>query len=127
MRTIDDTPRDQRYLMLTHRLSDAVWEDECEAVRQNLTDPPDTIGARESAEMLATIAKPLPTDCHPFVIIHCYADVPANTKWHTAFDPSSTDRHEKTNATLQFGVFWRRVVLPTLEHGHHQIASGAVD
>jgi hypothetical protein len=72
--------------------------------------------------MLALIAKPLPATHHAFVVIHCYADIPAHTLWDTAFDPSLTDCNETTNATFHFGVFWRRVVRPKLEHGHHQLA-----
>jgi hypothetical protein len=121
MRTIEDTPHDQRYLMVTHRLSNGAWERVCNAVRQWLASHPDTISETQSAQMLATIATPLPTAYHAFLIIHCYADVPAHSQWNTVFDPSSTEQQD-TNATLHFGVFWRRAVLSTLEHGHHQIA-----
>jgi hypothetical protein len=122
MRAIGDTPNDQRFLMVTHRLSPARWENECRAVRDWLTNPPDTISKSDADEMLASIAEPLPKTHHAFVVFHCYADIPARTRWDTAFDPSVADRHESTIATLQFGVFWRRAVLSALEHGHHQIA-----
>lgn len=122
MRTIDDAPRDQRFLMLTSRLSRTAWEEECRVVRKWLADPPDTISEAESAEMLAKIDGPLPASSHPFAVIHCYADLPAGTRWNTAFDPSIGGQHETTDVVLQFGIFWRRLVLPSLEDGHHQIA-----
>ena len=108
--------------MVTHRLSSERWGNECSAIRDWLANPPATISKSDADEMLATIANPLPKTQHAFVVIYCYADIPARTHWDTAFDPSLGDLHETTNATLQFGVVWRRAVLPSLEHGHHQVA-----
>jgi hypothetical protein len=122
MRTIEDTPRDERFLMITHRLSRAAWETHCGSVRAWLANPPETISQAKAAEMLGMIADPLPATCHPFIIIYCYADIPCDTRWDTAFDPSNAVRNERTEATLKFGVFWDRLVIRSLEDGHHQIA-----
>jgi hypothetical protein len=122
MRTIDDTPRGQRFLMVTHRLSPSSWENVCMAVRSWLANPPESLSRSEVDRMLATITSPLPETHFAFIIICCYADIPTNTRWDTAFDPSLSDRHEATIAVLQFSVFWSRAVLPSLEHGHHQVA-----
>jgi hypothetical protein len=122
MRTIEDTPHSERFLMITHRLSRAAWERQCSSVRAWLANPPDMINQAKASEMLGIIAEPLHLTYHPFIVIYCYADIPANTRWDTAFDPSNTVRNEKTDATLKFGIFWSRLVIRSLEDGHHQVA-----
>ncbi len=108
--------------MVAWRLSRAAWERECESVREWLASSPAKISKAESDEMLSKIAEPLkPTD-YPFVIIHCYADIPAKTRWDTVFSPNDINRIETTNATFQFGIFLSRYVVKSLDHGHHQIA-----
>ena len=123
MRTIAETPKHERYLMVAERISPAAWTTLCQSVRDYLANNPDRNRSTCSdADMLRFIDTPLKQTSHPFVVLFAYADVPANTKWNVAFDPSNDSPIEITNAALCFGVFWKRIAIPTLSHGHHQVA-----
>ena len=122
MRSIYDTPVADRFLMVSHRLSAHAWRSECDAVTNWLKSKPGTITDTERDEMLETIQRPLRETEHPFVIIHCYADIPENTTWNVAFDRRDTHRHEPTIAILRFGVILHRAVCRSLSDGWHQAA-----
>ncbi|MCC9603382.1 hypothetical protein LOC67_22765 [Stieleria sp. JC731] len=123
MRTIADTPPNERYLMVAERVSREAWADICQNVRDYVTTNPDSDHRNYSdADILRLIDAPIPPSSYPFVVLFAYADIPADTKWNVAFDPVNDLPIESTIAVLQFGVFWRRIAAPSLEHGHHQIA-----
>lgn len=122
MRTIDDTPAAQRFLMVVHRLSPNSWSKECDSVTNWLATDPDSITATEHSEMLQIIRRPLQPTEEAFVIYGSYADIPEDTKWDIAFDPNDPSIHESTVAILRFGVVWRRLASRSLSHGWSQAA-----
>lgn len=122
MRSINDTPVANRFLMVSHRLSVQAWRAECDAVTKWLDDESNTITEAERDEMLAMIQQPLRDTEHPFVIIHCYADIPEHTTWDIVFDRRAPGYHERTIATLRFGIIWQRLVSRSLADGWHQVA-----
>jgi hypothetical protein len=123
MRTIADTPPNERYLMVAERVSREAWAGICQNVRDYVTSNLDGDHSNYSdAYILRLIDAPIPQSSYPFVVLFAYADIPADTKWNVAFDPANDLAIESTNAVLQFGVFWGRIATSALEHGHHQIA-----
>ena len=121
MRSITDTPPHTRYLMMAERISLPAWTTLCQKVRDYVEANPNQ-GIYSDAEMLRLINTPLPQTTFPFVVLFAYADIPAGTQWNAAYDPSNDSQIESTNAILRFGVFWSRVAIPELSHGHHQVA-----
>lgn len=118
MRTIDETPRRERYLMVAERVSSDVWRSVCEGVHHHLAKT--NTGC--VADMMRLIDSKLSPTSHPFVVLFSYADIPAGTAWNIAFDPTNRSSVEPTTAVLQFAIVWQRTAQTALEHGHHQIA-----
>ncbi|MEZ6058039.1 MAG: hypothetical protein R3C01_15170 [Planctomycetaceae bacterium] len=108
--------------MVASRVSASRWEDECASVRLWLGTRPASISTDIAEQMLKTIDAPLPKGATPVVIVHCYADVPAGTEYHVAFDPEDPNTNEFTHAEVLFGVVMGRFVDMTLSHGWHQTA-----
>jgi hypothetical protein len=119
MRTLPETPQYDRYLMVAERLSATAWRNVCESVRGNVTKDSDQKFGNNAVTL---IDSHLPPTSFPFVVLFAYADIPADTEWNIAFDPTTPSAVESTTAVLRFGVFWQRIAQPSLEHGHHQIA-----
>ena len=123
MRSIAEAPKHDRYLMVAERMSEDAWNLACRDVREFISQKPSEDSADQTQqETLRLINSDLATTYHPFVILFCYADIPAETRWNIVFDPNDLSSHESTNAIFRFGVFWRRIAQCRLEHGHHQIA-----
>lgn len=119
MRTIIETQQHDRYLKVAERISPNSWRSVCKSVRDHSA----TASAPNSVKhALSLIDSNLPPTSFPFVVLFSYADIPANTTWNIAFDPTRPSSIEATNAVFRFGVFWQRIAQPSLEHGHHQIA-----
>jgi hypothetical protein len=76
----------------------------------------------ERIEWQGLLNVPLPEDAIPFVIIHCYADVPGGTEYDLVFDPIDDFRSESTSASVMFGIIWERLPVRVLSHGWHQVA-----
>lgn len=109
--------------MVAERLSPAAWDKECQRVRNYVSElPRNPVNRQLGAERLAFIDQALPVTSHPFVILFCYADIPAGTSWGLAFDPKTPLPPEETHAVFQFGLFGRTLAVSNLEHGHHQLA-----
>ncbi len=121
MRTIAETPQHERYLMVAERISPNAWRSVCESVRDYVAK---TSGSNTDSALdaMRLIDSKLPPTTHPFAVLFSYADIPADTIWNLAFDPTNQSSIQSTTAVLQFGVFWQRIAQPALEHGHHQIA-----
>lgn len=122
MLSIENASPSDRFLMIVARISEARWRDECASVRSWLNAKPSTISVETAEQMLQTINTPLACDANPMAIIHCYANVPAGTKYDVAFDPRDPDNNESTHAEVLFGVVLGRAVEMTLSHGWHQTA-----
>ena len=119
MRAISETPQHDRYLMVAERISLKAWRSVCERVRHHVANAPDPDSVKDA---LSLIDSDLPPTSFPFVVLFSYADIPVDTKWNIAFDPTKPSSIESTTAVFKFGVFWERIAQPSLEHGHHQIA-----
>lgn len=105
--------------MVAERISANAWRSICESVRDHVAK---TSGRDAFTDPLQLIEPNLPPTSFAFVVLSSYADIPADTKWNIAFDPTKPSSIEPTTAVLQFGVLWQRMALPSLEHGHHQVA-----
>ncbi len=121
MRTIAETPQHERYLMVAERVSSDAWRSVCESVRDHVVKASST-NTDAVADAMRIIDSKLSPTSHPFLVLLSYADIPADTAWNVAFDPTNRSSVEPTTAVLQFGVFWQRIAQTALEHGHHQIA-----
>ncbi len=122
MLSIANAPPSTRYLMVASKISDNRWNNECDEVRTFLTSDPSNIEASAVEQMLRIINSPLPNNSVPLVVIHCYADVPAGTRYDLAFDSTDPDCTVSTCCTLEFGVVMSRIVETSLSHGWHQTA-----
>lgn len=105
--------------MVAERISANAWRSICESVRGHVTKVSAPTSVKDA---LTLIDSNLPPTSFPFIVLFSYADIPADTKWNIAFDPTKPSAIEATTAVFQFGVFWQRIAQPSLEHGHHQIA-----
>lgn len=123
MRSIANTPAAQRFLMVAWRLSERAWRSECESLLNNwLSNNLEGVKRSDRDEMQSIIQRPLASTEHPFVVIHCYADVPTDTTWNVVFDPRNLADHDSTTVILKFGVVLQRQVSRSLAHGWHQTA-----
>lgn len=119
---IDDLPASARFLTIAARRSEKDWKQECAAVRTWLATKPAALSPGKLDAMRRILDVPLPSDAHPVAVLHCYADVPAGTRYDIVFDRHDPDTSESTSAEVLFGVAFDQYVEPTLSHGHHQTA-----
>jgi hypothetical protein len=121
MRSEDETPAAERRLLLWRRLSAAAFEAEKEAAVQWSRAHGERLEApnRRALAMLKSFS--LSESTRALVVIHCYAEIPPDRTYDLTFDLESWTR-VSTTATLLFGIFWQRVPIASLEHGHHQVA-----
>ncbi len=106
--------------MVAWRLSNTGWNRQRDSVLKWLATDPDSVNAEQQQQMRELIEKPIGESACPLVVIHCYADVPPDTRWDTAFDPSDLSRVESTTAISRFGVVLDKMVESTLTQGWHQ-------
>ena len=55
-------------------------------------------------------------------VVSCFADIPKDRSYTAAFRVQKEYDVEETCAILRLGIFWHRLPIEGLEHGHHQIA-----
>lgn len=119
---IQDLPASARFLTIAARRSASGWKQECAAVGNWLATKPAALSQQDLDAMRRILDVPLPPDAHPVAVLHCYADVPAGTRYDIVFDRHDLDTSASTSAEVLFGVAFDQYVEPTLSHGHHQTA-----
>ena len=122
MRSENDTPIDQRYLTIAGTLSKERFNREKQSAIKFCTEFPDRLSEsnKEALEMLATFS--LSENYRAFIIMSCYADIPPFRSYGKIFKITDHSIHISTTAILQFGIFWHKLPILSLEHGHHQVA-----
>lgn len=122
MRTEESCRPEERYLMLTARLTEKHFAEARKAAIKWCAANSKRLSPSNKAALDALRVFEMSNQIIAFVSYSCYADIPKNRVYSTAFDSAREVEMSQTSASLLFGIFWR--VLPTqgLEHGQHQVA-----
>lgn len=114
MRSIEDTPPEERWLMATDVLSPRGVERLRKWVAKSATT-----GPVESVyqEQLQSFLEGDVRDCLTVFTLYAYADIPLGTNYDLVFDPE-TGRCEGTRLELCHAILHYGVAVPRLDHGH---------
>jgi len=107
--------------MLAARLTSRRFAEDRKSVIKWCTENPTRLTASNVAalESLRTIDPA--ENVAAFITDSCYADIDKDRVYTAMFDPSCPGEVVETSARLLFSVFWRRLPMQGLEHGHHQL------
>ncbi|WP_386071298.1 hypothetical protein ACFJIW_11875 [Tahibacter sp. UC22_41] len=116
-----NTAASERYLSLGCKLSQAAFENQRALALEWCTSNANSLNesGKEACRRLEAFS--LNENTRALVVIHAYADIPAGRVYDLAFDLAEQKR-VATRAELLFGIFWRRLPVLSLAHGHHQLA-----
>lgn len=122
MQLEDAVPIGSKYLSVGARLSPERFLSEKNAVIEWCRSNRERLDSSHETALADLTHFDLNSNSCAFIVIACYADIPAGRTYDAVFRFDDISVGSTTIAKLRFGLFWRRLPIHALEHGHHQVA-----
>jgi hypothetical protein len=122
LRSEEATPAEERQLKIRYRLSTARFLVEREAALNWSAENGSKLEGPYLSAYKELQAFSPSENYRALIVEHCYADIPSGRKYDVIFDERHPLSATPCTAIFRLGIFWRRLPILSLEHGHHQIA-----
>jgi hypothetical protein len=121
MQNENDVPIFSRYLMLATRVSTSRFEKERSAAIKWCEQNSEKLDAESQRALYVLENTMLSENTLAFIQYSCYADIKPGRTYNTAFVLDNPTEHSNTKAVLKVAIYYRRVPLLSLSHGHHHL------
>ena len=118
----DQVPISSRYLSIAARLSNERFSEEKRIALDWCSQNFERLDKSHQFALEDLRTFDLHSNACALILYSCYADIPPGRTYDVVFDLKNIRPAAHATAKLRFSIFFRRLPMLTLEHGHHHLA-----